>query len=73
MIDEETAERAVLLLSTVIGELVEDEHVAMIVPPRGRSAAEGHAERLEQLGRDLTTISAAITVVLRRTDSNGSN
>lgn len=56
MIDRELAELATRLLSTVIGELVENHHAAMVSPPRERAAAQAHVAQLEQLGRDVATL-----------------
>ncbi len=70
MIDPELAQRATRLLSTVVGELVEDEHVALLtVPVRGAEAAQ--AERLAALGRDVTALALALEVILRRAASPG--
>ena len=70
MIDPELAHRATRLLSNVVGELVEDEHVALVtVPARGTEPAR--LERLAALGRDVTALALALEVILRRSASFG--
>ncbi len=70
MIDPELAHRATRLLSTVVGELVEDEHVALVTVPTP-GAEPARAERLAALGRDVTALALALEVILRRSASPG--
>ena len=65
MIEPEIATQARSLLSTVVAILVEDEHAAIISIPADDAA---HAERLHQLGSDITAIAAALEVILRRAE-----
>lgn len=66
MIEPETALRAAHLLSTAIGEMVEDEHVEMIRRPASREAALVRADRLRSLGGDVAALALAMTVLLTR-------
>lgn len=65
MIDAEVATAAVSLLSNAAVSLMEDEHLAVVSIPADQAA---HAERLRQLGSDITVIAAALAVILRRTE-----
>ena len=65
MIEPEIASQARSLLSNVVISLVEDEHLAIVSIPADEAA---HAERLHQLGSDITAIADALAVILRRAE-----
>ena len=66
MIDPETADAAARLLSTAIGEMVEDEHPEMIRISRSAEEGLARAVRLQALGGDLAVLAQAMTVLLTR-------
>jgi hypothetical protein len=64
---ESAAIEATALLSTLIAELFEDANPADIAGLRGPDWIV-RAAQLEILGRDVATLSAAIEVLMRRSD-----
>ena len=66
MIEPETALRGAQLLSTAMGEMVEDEHDEMVTVLPGPEPALLRAERLETLGRDMAVLAQAMRVLLAR-------
>lgn len=67
MIERDLALQARSVLSNCIAVMVEDEHVGIVTaPPSG--GEEAHAERLSQLGADVSAVASALAVILRRTE-----
>ena len=71
MIERETAAAAATLLSTAIGEMVEDEHDEMIRIPRSAEEGLTRAARLQALGGDLAVLAQAMAVLLTRSTEGG--
>ena len=71
MIEPDTATAAASLLSTAIGEMVEDEHDEMIRIPPSREVALARAVRLRTLGGDVAVLAQAMTVLLTRSAAEG--
>ncbi len=66
---EGTAIEAARLLSTVVAELFEDVNPALIETLQGPNWIV-RAAQLEDLGRDVATLAAALEVLMRRSEVN---
>ena len=67
-IERELVDRAVPLLGTAIGMIMEDHADQALTISAGAGTAQAQAVALEAAGRDIAALAAAITVLLRRAE-----
>ena len=67
MLDRELAQEATFLITTAIGEIMEDGEPGAVSKPKGGLEGFGFlAASLEQDGRDIAVLAAAVAVLVRR-------
>ena len=66
VVDRTTAARGVDALALAIGEIVEDAEAIAIKTPRQFEGYREKAQTLAKVGGDITTLAAALEVLVRR-------
>ena len=70
-LEPELVDRAVALLGTAVGMIMEDHADQALTIAAGADTAEARTIALETAGRDIAALAAAMTVLLRRAECRG--